>query len=56
MKYLALIPLVFIASCASRPQIVVRPAPPSAVEPVESVRYSEVIRAYLGSKREIATA
>lgn len=46
MKYLALIPLVFVASCASRPQLVVRPAPPSAVEPVESVRYSEVIRAY----------
>ncbi len=46
MKYLALIPLVFIVSCASRPQIVVRPAPPSAVEPVENVRYSEVIRAY----------
>ncbi len=46
MKYLALIPLVFIASCASRPQIVVRPAPPAAVEPVEAVRYSEVVRAY----------
>lgn len=46
MKYLALIPLVFVASCASRPQIVVRPAPPAAVEPVEAVRYSEVVRAY----------
>jgi len=46
MKYLTLLPLVFIASCASRPQLVVRPVPPSAVEPVESVRYSEVIRAY----------
>ena len=46
MKYLALIPLVFVASCASRPQIVVRPAPPPAVEPVEAVRYSEVVRAY----------
>lgn len=46
MKYLALIPLVFIASCASRPQLVVRPAPPAAVEPVEAVRYSEVVRAY----------
>jgi hypothetical protein len=46
MKYLALIPLVFVASCASRPQLVVRPAPPAAVEPVEAVRYSEVIRAY----------
>jgi hypothetical protein len=46
MKYLALIPLVFVASCASRPQLVVRPAPSAAVEPVEAVRYSEVVRAY----------
>ena len=46
MKYLALIPLVFVASCASRPQLVVRPLPPPAVEPVESVRYGEVVRAY----------
>ena len=46
MKYLVLIPLVFVASCASRPQLVVRPAPPAAVEPVEAVRYSEVVRAY----------
>jgi hypothetical protein len=46
MKYLALIPLVFVASCASRPQLVVRPAPPAAVEPVEAVRYSVVVRAY----------
>ena len=46
MKYLALIPLVFVASCASHPQPVVRPAPPAAVEPVEAVRYSEVVRAY----------
>jgi hypothetical protein len=47
MKYLALIPLVFVASCASRPpQVVVRPLPPPAVEPIESVRYGEVVRAY----------
>ena len=46
MKYLTLIPLVFVASCASRPQLVVRPAPPAAVEPVEAVRYSEVVRVY----------
>ncbi len=46
MKYLPLIPLVFVASCASRPQLVVRPAPTAAVEPVEAVRYSEVVRAY----------
>jgi len=46
MKYLALIPLVFVASCASRPQLAVRPAPPAAVAPVESVRYGEVVRAY----------
>ncbi len=46
MKYLALIPLVFVASCASRPQVVVRLLPPPAVDPVESVRYGEVVRAY----------
>jgi hypothetical protein len=46
MKYLALIPLVLVASCASRPQVVVRPLPTPAVEPVESIRYGEVVRAY----------
>ena len=46
MKYLALIPLVFVASCASRPQLAVRPAPPAAVAPAESLRYAEVVRAY----------
>ena len=45
MKYLALFSLVFVASCASRPQLVLRPAP-SSVTPIESVRYSEVVRAY----------
>jgi hypothetical protein len=46
MKYLALIPLVFIASCASRPQPVFSPLPSPTVEPVEAVRYGEVVRAY----------
>jgi len=46
MKYLTLIPIVFVASCVSRPQLVVRPAPPAAVEPSETVRYSEVVHAY----------
>ena len=47
MKSLALIPLVFVAACASsRPQLIVRPAPSAVVEPIESVRYSEVVRAY----------
>lgn len=46
MKYLALIPLVFVASCASRPQLAVRPLPSPAVGPVEAVRYGEVVRAY----------
>lgn len=46
MKYLTLIPLVFIASCASRPQYSYCPAPSPTVEPVESVRYGEVVRAY----------
>lgn len=46
MKYLALLPLVLVASCASRPQLVVRPLPPPPVEPIEAVRYGEVVRAY----------
>ena len=46
MKYLALIPLVFVASCASRPQLAVRPAPPAVVASAESLRYAEVVRAY----------
>ncbi|MCI0747749.1 MAG: hypothetical protein L0Y58_20270 [Verrucomicrobia subdivision 3 bacterium] len=46
MKYLALIPVVLVASCASRPQFVLRPTPPPAVEPIEAVRYGEVVRAY----------
>lgn len=46
MKYLALIPLVFVASCASHPKLTVRPAPPAAVAPAESLRYAEVVRAY----------
>ena len=46
MKYLALIPLVFVASCASRPQLAFRPLPSPAVGPVEAVRYGEVVRAY----------
>jgi len=46
MKYLPLIPLVFVASCASRPQLAFRPLPPPAVGPVEAVRYGEVVRAY----------
>jgi hypothetical protein len=46
MKYLALVPLLLVASCASRPQVVVRPLRPPAVEPIEAVRYGEVVRAY----------
>ncbi|MCU0786009.1 MAG: hypothetical protein MUF81_18575 [Verrucomicrobia bacterium] len=46
MKYLALLPLVLVASCASRPQVALRPTQPPAVEPVETVRYGEVVRAY----------
>lgn len=46
MKYLALIPLVLAASCASRPQVVLHPTPPPAVEPVETVRYGEVVNTY----------
>ena len=46
MKYLALIPLVLVASCASRQQVTLRPTPPPGVEPVEAVRYGEVVRTY----------
>ncbi|MBK9140543.1 MAG: hypothetical protein IPM17_17615 [Verrucomicrobia bacterium] len=47
MKYLALIPLVLVASCASHsPQVVVRPLPSPAVHPIEAFRYGEVVRAY----------
>ena len=46
MKYMTFIPLLFLAACASQPKLVVRPAPPPSVEPVESVRYGEVVRAY----------
>ena len=46
MKYLAVIPLLFVASCASRPQLAVRPLSPPAVEPADAVRYGEVVRAY----------
>jgi len=46
MKYLTFIPLLLVAACASQPKLVVRPNSPPAVEPVESVRYAEVVRAY----------
>jgi hypothetical protein len=48
MKYLALIPLMFIVSCASRPkpQVVLRSASPPAIDRVEEVRYSEIVRGY----------
>ena len=46
MKYLAFIPLVLVASCASRPEPVFRPLSSPAVGPVEAVRYGEVVRAY----------
>ena len=46
MKYLVLVPLVFVAACASRPQVAVRPIPPPAIEPIDAVRYAEVVTAY----------
>jgi hypothetical protein len=46
MKYLTLIPLLFTASCASRPHLAIHRLPTPAVEPVEAVRYGEVVRAY----------
>jgi len=46
MKYLPLLPLLLVASCASHPKLNVRPLPPPAVSPVGAVRYGEVVRAY----------
>ncbi len=46
MKYIVFISLLFIAACASQPKLAVRPAPPPRVEPVDAVRYAEVVRAY----------
>lgn len=46
MKYLALIPLLLVASCASHPKVVLRPTSPPAIEPIEDVRYGEMIRAF----------
>jgi hypothetical protein len=48
MKYIALIPLLFVVSCASQrpPQLIVRPLLAPAVDPTDAVRYAEVIRSY----------
>lgn len=48
MKQLALIPLLFVASCASQraPCLTVRPLPAPTTETTDAVRYAEVIRSY----------
>lgn len=48
MKYIALIPLLFVVSCVSQraPQLVVRPLLAPAVDPTDAVRYPEVVRSY----------
>ena len=48
MKYLALIPLVLISSCASHPKsrMAISPAPTSAIESPEALRYADVVRTY----------
>jgi hypothetical protein len=46
MKYLALVPFLFVASCASRPQLGLRPLPPPSVTSIGDVRYGEAVRAY----------
>lgn len=48
MKYIAIIPVLFITSCAShpRPHIVVKPASPSPLKSDDAVRYDEVVRPY----------
>ena len=54
MKYVTLILLLVVTSCASRPkpQVTVRPMPAPAVESAESVRYMEIIRAYIRAQTE----
>lgn len=48
MKYLVLIPLLFVASCASQraPRLAVWPLLAPAVESTDAVRYAEVVRSY----------
>jgi Ni/Co efflux regulator RcnB len=48
MKYITLILLLIVTSCASRTktQVTVRPMLVPAVEPAESVRHTETVRAY----------
>jgi len=48
MKYIAIIPVLFIASCASHPhpQVLVKPAPPSSLNSDDTIRYDDVVRSY----------
>ncbi len=48
MKKLALLPLLFIVSCASHPQSKVgfKPLPQPVFEPAEALRYPDTLRAY----------
>jgi hypothetical protein len=48
MRTLALIPLILVTSCVSRPKprVVVQPLSPPAVEPIEALRYAEIVRDY----------
>ena len=46
MKYLGIIPLALAASCASRPQLGLRPSSLPSIQPVEAIRYAETVRAY----------
>ena len=48
MRYIAFIPVLLIASCASHPrsQVVVHPALPSSLKSDDAVRYGEVVRPY----------
>jgi hypothetical protein len=48
MKYLTLIPLAFLSSCASHPKshVAISPAPPPAVESPEATRYADVVQTY----------
>ncbi|HEY3863432.1 MAG TPA: hypothetical protein VGO59_16255 [Verrucomicrobiae bacterium] len=48
MKYIAFIPVLFIASCAShpRPHVIVKPTPTSSLKSDDGIRYDEVVRPY----------
>ena len=52
MKMLRFIPLLFLTACSTAPKLTLFPQPPLANTDNSTVRYPEVIRAYLGETEE----